>query len=120
MEELRPVYWIRSSKRDLKSFPEEVQDVMGFGLYMAQVGEKHISAKRLKGMGSGVMEIVENHDGDTYRAIYTVRFKRAVYMLHAFQKKAKRGIATPKEEMELVRRRLRDAEAHYDEHYGGD
>ncbi len=103
----KPVEWIGSSKTDLKMFPTAVRATVGFALYQAQVGLKHRDAKRLRGLGANILEIVSRYGGDTYRAVYTVRFKAAVYVLHAFQKKAKRGIATPKQEIDLVRRRLR-------------
>jgi phage-related protein len=109
---LKPVVWVRSSKGDYLTFPDEVQNAMGFALYRAQQGRRHPSAKPLKGFGgAGVLELVQDRAGDTYRAIYTVRFTTAVYVLHAFQKRAKKGIATPKPEVDLIRRRLRDAEA---------
>ena len=102
--------WMRSSKRDLLGFPLPVIRAVGFALHQAQVGQVHVDAKPLKGFGgASVMEIVERHDGDTYRAVYTVRFKTAVYVLHAFQKKAKKGIATPKADIDLIRIRLREA-----------
>jgi phage-related protein len=82
----RPLQWVGSSRADLKAFPDAVQDHVGFALYQAQAGLKHRDAKLLKGLGSGVLEVVSRHDGDTYRAVYTVRFKAAVYVLHAFQK----------------------------------
>ncbi len=90
---------------------------VGYGLWVAQRGEKPTQAKVLQGIvsGSGVLELVERHDGDTYRVVYTVRFKEAVYVLHAFQKKSKRGIKTPKHDIDLVRERLKDAEADYGE-----
>ncbi len=116
--ELRPVEWLGSSREDVKAFPARVQDHLGFALYQAQAGLKHRDAKPLKGLGSGVLEVVSRHDGDTYRAIYTVRFKAAVYVLHAFQKKAKRGLTTPKREIELIKCRLRVAEQHYEATYG--
>ena len=116
---LKPVQWVGSSKSDLKRFPDAVQDRMGFAIYQAQAGLRHRNAKPLKGFGSGVLEVVARHDGDTYRAVYTVRFETAVYVLHAFQKKARRGIATPKQELDLVRRRLRVAEQHYRNTHGG-
>ena len=119
VDNLKPVEWIGSSKADLKGFPEGVQDVVGFALYQAQVGLRHRHVKPLKGLGSNVLEVISRHDGDTFRAVYTVRFKAAVYVLHVFQKKARRGIATPKPEIDLIRRRLRVAEQHYREHYGG-
>lgn len=116
---LKPVQWVGSSKTDLKRFPDAVRDRMGFAIYQAQAGLRHRDAKSLKGFGSGVMAVVARHDGDTYRAVYTVRFETVVYVLHAFQKKAKRGIATPRKELDLVRRRLRTAERHYRETHGG-
>lgn len=91
----------------LQTFPEEVQDEMGFALFQAQTGEKHIKAKPVKGLGPGVLEVVSDHRGDTFRAVYTVRLVDRVYVLHAFQKKSKSGIATPKAEMELVKQRLK-------------
>ena len=116
---LKPVQWVGSSKSDLKQYPDAVQDRMGFAIYQAQAGLRHRNAKPLKGFGSGVLEVVTRHDGDTFRAVYTVRFETAVYVLHAFQKKARRGIATPKQELDLVRRRLRVAEQHYRNTHGG-
>jgi phage-related protein len=92
-----------------------VQDNLGFELFLAQTGQHPPSAKHLKGFASGVLELVEDYDGDTYRAVYAVRFKEAVYVLHAFQKKSKRGIATPKSHIDLIRRRLRDAEFYHAE-----
>lgn len=112
----KPVFWIRSSRKDLKAFPDPVQDVCGFALWLAQTGTKHPDAKALKGFkGAGVLEVVENHAGSTFRAVYTVRFARAVYMLPAFQKMSKKGVKTPKQEIELVQRRLKMAEEHYAE-----
>jgi phage-related protein len=112
----KPLFWIGSTKRDLKTFPDEVQDMMGHALDIAQQGKKHQDAKPFAGFGgAGVLEIVEDYAGDTYRAVYTVRFIGAVYALHAFQKKSKKGIETPKQEMDLIRSRLKKAEAHYAE-----
>lgn len=99
----------------MKAFPDAVQGHVGFALYQAQIGGRHHDAKALKGFGSGVLEVVSRHDGDTFRAVYTVRFENAVYVLHAFQKKAKSGIETPRQEIERVKRRLRIAEQHYSE-----
>ena len=110
---LKPVQWVGSSKADLKRFPDSVQDRMGFAIYQAQAGLRHRDSKPLKGFGSGVLEVVARYDSDTFRTVYTVRFETAVYVLHAFQKKARRGAATPKPELDLVRRRLRVAEQHY-------
>lgn len=115
---LKPVEWIASSLDDLKDFPEEVQQVIGYALYQAQCGEKHPDAKPLKGFkGSGVLEVVENFDGDTYRSVYTVRFEGAVYVLHIFQKKSKQGIATSKQDIELIEARLKRAKQHYEQYY---
>ncbi len=112
---LKPVEWISSSRDDLRKFPEEVQQMMGFALYRAQLGKKHPEAKPLKGFkGSGVVEIVEDFDGDTYRAVYTVKFEGIVYVLHAFQKKSKRGIATPKQDINLIETRLKRAKEHHE------
>ena len=113
-DEVKPLSWIGASRKDLSAFPEEVKDVMGYALHLAQAGEKSPAAKPMKGFGgAGVLEIVDDHDGDTYRAVYTVRFRDAVYVLHAFQKKSKRGIETPKAELDLIRSRLKLAEADY-------
>ncbi len=96
------------------AFPEAIKDVMGYALYLAQVGRKHEAAKALKGLDSaGVLEIVENDAVGTYRGVYTVRFARVVYVLHCFQKKSKRGIATPKPDLDLIRRRLLMASEDY-------
>jgi phage-related protein len=108
---IKPVVWIGSAKADLSSFPEEVKDSIGFALYVAQQGGKHSDAKPLKGFaGAGVLEIVEDHDGDTYRVVYAVRLPGRVYVLHSFQKKSKSGIATPKAEVNLIKTRLKRAE----------
>lgn len=112
---MKSVEWVGSSLDDLRNFPEEAQQTMGFALYRAQLGKKHPNAKPLKGFkGSGVLEIVEIFDGDTYRAVYTVKFEGRVYVLHAFQKKSKRGIATPKQDIDLIEARLKRARAHYE------
>ncbi len=112
LENLQPLRWIGSVKRGLLAMPDEVQQVFGYALYHAQTGSLHPSAKPLKGFGSaGVVEIVEDRRGNTYRAVYTVRFADAVYVLHCFEKKSKHGIETPKREMDLIRARLKDAEA---------
>jgi len=115
---MRPLEWVGSSKDDLKELPDEVQDRIGFALYHAQIGSKHRDAKPLIGLGSGVLEVVSDFDTNTYRAVYAVRFHKAVYVLHVFQKKAKRRIATPKTEIDLVKRRLKVAEEHYAATYG--
>lgn len=112
MSTLRELVWVGTAKGDLKEFPQPVQRAMGFALYRVQQGGRPAAAKPLKGFGgAGVLEIVDDFDGDTYRTIYTVRLTTAVYVLHAFQKKATRGISTPQREIDLVRARLRQAEA---------
>jgi phage-related protein len=112
-DNLRELLWIGSSKRDLLQMPEDVQSEVGYALYLAQLGSKHVSTKPLKGFGSaGVLEVVEDFDGETYRAVYTVRFLKAVYVLHCFQKKSTHGIATSKSDMELIQKRLKAAELH--------
>ena len=113
---IKPVFWMASSRKDLKAFPKAVQSDVGYALFAAQRGEEYRSVKALKGFGGrSVLEIVAPHDGDTYRAVYTVKFENAVYVLHAFQKKSTKGIATPQREIDLIRRRLADAEQHYRE-----
>ena len=110
-DELKTLAWIGSSQKDLKSFPEGVRKDVGYALYLAQTGDKHDAAKVLKGFGgAGVLEVVDDHDGNTFRAVYTVRFEDAVYVLHAFQKKSRKGAATPKKDIDLIRRRLQLAE----------
>ena len=109
---VKPLVWVGSSLKDLREFPEEVKDEMGFGLYEAQCGLKPLGAKPLKGFGgAGVLEIVSDYQTDTYRAVYTVKFGERVYVLHAFQKKSKKGAATTRADVELIRRRLKLAEA---------
>ena len=111
MPAVKPVVWIGDAKEELVAFPEEVARAVGFALYEAEKGGKHPHAKPLHGFGgAGVLEVVEDHDGDTYRAVYTVRLAGRVYVLHAFQKKAKHGIATPKADIARVKARLRTAE----------
>ncbi|MCC6155119.1 MAG: type II toxin-antitoxin system RelE/ParE family toxin [Candidatus Hydrogenedentes bacterium] len=113
----RPLFWVGNALERLREFPDAAKDGIGYALYAAQRGDKHRNAKVLKGFsGAGVLEIVEDHDGDTYRAIYTVRFLGAVYVLHTFKKKSKSGIATPKQEIDIIRERLRSAEHHYAEY----
>ncbi|MEA3153625.1 MAG: hypothetical protein QOK44_1214 [Betaproteobacteria bacterium] len=111
---VKPVHWIASSYKDFRTFPDLVQDVMGYALYQAQIGEKHRNAKPLKGFGgAGVLEIVTDQVGDTFRAVYTAKFATAIYVLHTFQKKSKSGIKTPTEDLALIQRRLKAAEADY-------
>ena len=110
----KPLHWVASAKKDYQRFPPEVQADMGFALGLAQLGSKHPNAKPWKGEGPGVLEIVEDHRGDTYRAVYTVRFATVVYVLHAFQKKSKTGIKTPQEDVKLIAERLKRAQADYE------
>ena len=111
---IKQLFWVGASLSDLKKLPEDVKDVFGYALYKAQIGEKHPTAKPLKGFaGAGVMEIVEDHDTNTYRAVYTVKLADTVYVLHVFQKKAKSGIAAPKKELELIKARLQRAIEHH-------
>lgn len=114
----KPLDWVGSSKKDFLAFPEPVKDEMGNALGLAQFGGKHPLAKPWKGQGSGVFELVEDHDGSTYRAIYVVRFKEVVYVLHAFQKKSPRGIKTARGDVELVERRLKLAQQDYEARHG--
>lgn len=108
---LKPVRWIGRSREDLRAFPEEVKDTIGYALWRVQLGEKYQHAKALKGFGdASVIEVIEDFDRATYRAIYTVRFAEAIYVLHVFQKKSTRGIKTPESDLRLVRLRLRKAE----------
>ena len=110
----KPVRWIGSSRDDLRSFPEQVRNRVGGALWDAQIGSKSPYAKPLKGFGgAGVLEVVDDFDGNTFRAVYTVCFAGIVYVLHAFQKKARRGIATPKQEIELIEQRLKRAKRDY-------
>jgi phage-related protein len=109
----KPLEWVASSKKDLLSMPPEVVDVFGYALHLAQYGGKHSQAKPLKGFGSaGVLEVVEDDDGSTYRAVYTVRLGNAVYVLHCFQKKSHKGIETAKQDIDLIRDRLKLAQKH--------
>src|SRR5271156_3608391 len=116
MDELDPkqLVWVGSSRRDLRAFPPAVRRTFGVALFAAQLGETPPEAKPLKGFGgAGVLELIEDHRGDTYRAVYTVRFAAKIYVLHTFQKKSKHGIATPQKEIELIRARLKWAERLY-------
>jgi phage-related protein len=107
----RPLVWVGSSRRDLRSFPRAVRRDIGQALYTAQQGETDPSAKPLRGFGGGsVLEVIAEHHGDTWRTVYMVRYAEAIYVLHAFQKKSKSGIATPKKDIDLIHRRLAGAE----------
>ncbi len=111
----KPIKWVGSAKRDLDAMPEEVKDVFGHAIDLAQAGGKHQDAKVLSGFGSaGVLEVVEDDRGDTYRAVYTVKFSGFVYVLHCFQKKSKSGITTPKEDMDLIHARLKAAKLDFE------
>ena len=115
---LKPLDFIGSSREDLRGFPDKVKQDIGYALFEAQKGQKSEAAKPLKGFGgTGVLEIIERFDGDTYRAVYTVKFQKVVYVLHCFQKKSKSGIKTPQQDLELIQRRLRAAEEDYQAHY---
>ena len=116
---MKQIFFLGSSKDEISDFPEDVKGEVGFSLYLAQSGETAVNAVPLAGFGNSMVpEIIVNHMGDTYRSVYTVKFEHAVYVLHAFKKKSKTGIATPKHQMDLVRHRLKAAEAHYKENFG--
>lgn len=111
LSQIKPLRWVASSKKDLMAMPDDVQDTFGYALHLAQSGQKHSDAKPLKGFGgAGVLEVVEDHKGNAYRAVYTVRYAQAVYVVHCFQKKSTQGIATPKPDMELISWRLKAIE----------
>lgn len=113
----RPLHWVGSSKKDLLGFPDEVVGDVGFALGVVQQGGMPPSAKPWKGEGSGVLEIVEDHRGDTFRVVYTVRFEQAIYVLHCFQKKSPSGIRTASTDVELIHERLKLAKADYEVRY---
>jgi phage-related protein len=118
MDTPKPVEWVASSKDDLREFPKDVRRVMGQAIDDAQHGGEHPSAKALKGFGGrGVLEVADDFDGDTYRAVYTVKFAGVIYVLHAFQKKSKKGVTTPQRDIDLIKARLKRAEQHYKENY---
>ena len=114
----KPLFWVSSSKRDLLAMPEPVVRELGTALGVAQYGAKHPTAKPWKGEGPGVLEVVSNFDGDTFRAVYTVRLPKAVYVLHCFQKKSPSGIRTARTDVDLIRARLKLARADYEVRYG--
>jgi phage-related protein len=114
--EPKALKWVGSSYEDLNDFPKEVCQAMGYALHLAQIEEKHVNAKIFKGMGNAkVLEVRENDRSGTYRVLYTLEIKEFVFVLHAFQKKSKSGIATPQEEIDLVHSRLKDARGWYKE-----
>ena len=118
-EALKPLDFIGSSREDLREFPDEVKQDIGYALFEAQKGRKPEAAKPMKGFGgAGVLEIIERFDGDTYRAVYTVRFREVVYVLHCFQKKSKSGIKTPQQDLDLIKQRLKAAEEDHQATYG--
>ena len=113
---VKPVRWVGSSRKDLRAFPKDVRRDIGQALYAAQHGEQYPSIKVLQGFGGrSVLEIIEDYRGDTYRAVYTVKFRGTIYVLHAFKKKSKKGVATPQRDIDLIKRRLADAEQDYAE-----
>ena len=112
-EKRRPLFWEGSAKKDFKEFPIPVQKDMGVALFIVQLGRTPGSAKPWKGLGSGVYELVEDHRGDTFRAVYTVRVGDAIHVLHAFQKKSKSGISTPQSDVDLIEKRLKTVLARY-------
>jgi phage-related protein len=114
----KPLHWVGSSKKDLLDFPEEVVDNIGYALSAVQFGGNPPSAKPWKGLGPGIHEIVEDDESGTFRAVYTVRFRKAVYVLHAFQKKSPSGIRTARTDIELIEKRLKSARMDYEERYG--
>jgi len=116
----KPLHWVRSAKRDLLRMPEAVIDDLGYALGVVQFGGTPPQAKPWKGEGAGIFELVEDHRGDTFRAVYVVRFARAVYVLHCFQKKSPSGIRTAREDVKLVHERLRVAQVDYEVRYGKD
>lgn len=103
----KPIDWIGSSREDLKSFPDEVQQTLGFALYQVQLGAVPASAKPLKGNLSGVYELKERHEGNAYRAVYIAKLKDKIYVLHCFHKKSKSGVATPQKDIDLIEKRLK-------------
>lgn len=111
---MKPILWVGSSKRDLMDMPQDVITDFGYGLYQAQMGDHPDIGKTLSGFGgASVVELLQDHKGDTFRAVYTVKFPSAIIVLHAFQKKSKKGIETPKQDMDLIRSRLKLAEVVY-------
>jgi phage-related protein len=106
------LFWLGDSRRRLGEFPEEVRSEIGYALFLAEGGESHPSAKRMRGYNA--VEIVSDYDGDTFRGVYTTRFRDSVYVLHCFQKKSKRGSETPRAELNLIEKRLKDAQEHYE------
>ena len=115
---MKTAIFIGSSQKDIREFPEEVKEDIGYALYRIQQAATPESVKRLKGLGSGVLEVIEDFDGGAYRAVYTIKFEEAVYVLHCFQKKSKQGSETPPRDLELIRQRLKMAEEHHKADFG--
>jgi len=113
----KPLHWVGSAKKDLLALPDEVIDDVGYALGAVQLGATPPQAKHWKGEGSGVLELVDNHRGDTFRAVYTVRFAKAVYVLHCFQKKSSSGVRTAQTDIDLIHERLKVAQQHYKDHH---
>jgi phage-related protein len=116
---LKPVEWLGSALGDLRLLPDEPRRVLGYAIHLAQLGLHHRASKRLKGDFAGLIEVVDDFDGDTYRAIYTVKLAGVVYVLHVFQKKSTSGVATPRADLGLIRERWRRAKEHYATHHAG-
>jgi phage-related protein len=114
---LKPIEWMGSTRDDLRDLPDEPRRRFGYGLHQAQLGRHPRAAKPLRGAFAGLVELIDDFDGDTYRAVYTVKLAGVVYVLHVFQKKSTHGIATPKRELAVIRARWQRAKAHYAEHY---
>ncbi|MEH1907247.1 MAG: type II toxin-antitoxin system RelE/ParE family toxin [Nostoc sp.] len=106
---LRPLVWMGNSRKNIREFPSEVQKAVGYALQLVQAGETPLDAKPFKGVGSGVYEIFKRYDTDTYRAVYAVKIGEKIYVLHAFQKKSKKGIKTPQADVDLIKQRYKDA-----------
>jgi phage-related protein len=113
----KPLHWVGSAKKDLLALPDDVIDDFGYALGAVQLGATPAQAKPWKGEGPGVLELLENHRGDTFRAVYTVRFAKAVYVLHCFQKKSPSGIKTAQSDIDLIHERLKLAQLHYKDHH---
>ncbi|MDA7560356.1 type II toxin-antitoxin system RelE/ParE family toxin [Alphaproteobacteria bacterium] len=114
----KKVLWVASSKDDLRKFPDSVKDVFGYALFLAQRSEKHPKTKRLKSIIPPVLEVCDDYDGDSYRAVYTVAIGNIVYVLHAFQKKSKKGVSTPKKDIAVIKSHLKAAERHHQNEAG--
>ena len=106
---MKKIIWLGNSRKNIIKFPEAVKERVGYALYLSQLGENSKNTKMMKGLGNGVYEIVDDFDKDTYRCVYTVRYAETLYILHSFQKKSKSGIKTPKNDIDLIKSRLRIA-----------